>query len=114
MPLFRITEGWTGMLGPFTLKIDGVPFNLNTYTPTIVIRKPSGALVAAGGQVSVLNQGTNPGQVTYDPAPTDFAWESGRYTNAQIFTVRWKVTDSNNKVVYFPNGEPDEIEVYRG
>jgi hypothetical protein len=111
--LFSITAGWTGLLGPFTLRVDGAELDLSGMTVTPIIRRGSGALVTAGGVVTVLNQVTNKGQVTYAPVGTDFTWEDARYTINQTYQLRWKVVDGAQKTVYFPNGEPAEIAVYR-
>lgn len=110
--LFSIVAGWTGLLGPFTLKLAGVAFNLSGYTVELVLHTPMGASVPAGGTVSVLNQGTFPGQVTYAPVAGDFTFSSSGNLNPQRYKLHWKVTDGLGKVVYFPNVDGDEISVY--
>jgi hypothetical protein len=111
--LFSVAPGWTGILGPFTLKVDGEPINLSGMTVTPILRTASGALVTPTGIVEILDQNTNPGQVMYAPGEDDFVFECGCYATVQTCTIRWKVTDSADKVVYFPNGKPDSIAVYR-
>lgn len=114
MPLLSITEGWTGVLGPFTLRVDGAPLALTGFTVTMSLRNPAGMVVVAAGTVAVnANQVTNPGQLTYAPAATDFVFIPGTYGLSQIYKMHWKVVDGANKVIYFPSGAPDEIEVYR-
>lgn len=114
MPLLSITEGWTGTLGPFTLKVDGAPFNLDGLTVTLSLRDGSNALVTPGGTVTVApNQITNTGQVSYKPAAADFTFAAGLYGNVQTYKIHWKVVDGSGNVIYFPSGAPDEIEVYR-
>lgn len=111
--LLSVASGWTGRLGPFTLLADGVAVSLTGMTVTLVIRDPDGALVTPGGTVTVNpDQVANPGKVVYDPAATDFVWVSGGPAR-QPFQIRWKVVDGAGKVVYFPNGDADEISVYR-
>ena len=42
-------------------------------------------------------------------------WQTtgGIYPSPQAYRMRWEVKDVGGKVVFFPNGEPDVIEVYR-
>jgi len=103
--LLSIATGWTDTL-TFTLKADGTAVDLTGLTPTIVLHDPSGALVQTTGTVTVLNQTTNTGQVTYDPVANDFSL-AGKYA------VRWKVVDGAGAVVYFPNGAADTVVVYQ-
>lgn len=112
-PLFEITEGWTALLGPFTLRVDGVPIDLTGLTITLVMRRQSGTAVTPGGTIDILNQTTNKGQLTYTPVAADFVWESNLYTNAQTYQLHWKAVDGANKVAYFPSGYPSEIIVHR-
>lgn len=114
MPLLSLTEGWTGVLGPFTLRVDGVPLPLTGFTVTLQLRNAKGEVVTPGGTVTVdPDQGTNPGKVTYAPVAGDFVYASDLYGEAQIYKMHWKVVDGASKVIYFPNGAPDEIEIYR-
>lgn len=113
MPLLTIVEGWTGVLGPFTLKVDDVPLNLTGMTVTLILRRASGALVTPGGTIAVLNQSVYPGQVTYAPVETDFTFETVGYAIVQTYRMHWKVVDSAQKIVFFPNGEGDEVDVHR-
>jgi hypothetical protein len=110
--LLSIVSGWTGELGPFTLRVDGVPLNLTGLTVVPVLHDYAGVLIDHGGTVTVLNQTTNPGQVTYTPVATDFVFNSAGPTYRQAVSIRWKVTDVNNKMVFFPNKDLDYIGVY--
>jgi hypothetical protein len=115
--LFEVTEGWTGLLSPFTLNVvtAGVttPLVLTGLTVAAILRDASGTLVAAGGVVTPLNQVTNPGQVSYAPVATDFVFTGTGHTRRQSYTLHWKVTDGAGKIVFFPNGAADEVSVYR-
>lgn len=111
--LLSVVSGWTGLLGPFTLKVDGTPLNLTGYTVTLVVKTSLGVVVALGGTVALRNQTSFPGQVTYTPVATDFVWETGSTLERQPYTIHWKVVDGPGQIVYFPNGAADEISVYR-
>jgi hypothetical protein len=114
MPLFSVTEGWTEVLGPFSLAIEGVPFNLTGVTSiTLVLRRASGVLAPAGGVVTPLNQSTDPGKLQYAPVATDFVWEENLHTNEQTYKLHWKVVTAGGKVIFFPNGSPAEVSVHR-
>lgn len=114
IPLLSITSGWTALLGPFTLRVDGVAVSLTGYVVQPVVTDPWGVPVTLTGSSAVLNQITHPGQVTYTPAVTDFVYRYGYgLDRRQPYRLRWKVTDGAGKIVYFPNGDADEIGVYR-
>lgn len=111
--ILSLVEGWTGLLGPFTLKVDDVPFALTGFTVTLVLRDGDGNLITTGGTVNQLDQGTLPGQITYSPVATDFVFKTGRFLAATIYRMHWKVVDGDGKVVFFPNDESVQIEVHR-
>lgn len=114
MPLFSIVEGWTGILGPFILRTDGVPLNLTGFTLTLRLRNAAGAVVVPLGVITPdPNQVTNPGKVTYVPAAADFVFGALTLGPVELYKFHWKVVDGASKVVYFPSGAPDEVEVYR-
>lgn len=114
MALFSITEGWTGTLGPFTLKVDGVPFNLDGLTVTLKLRDGANALITPGGTITVdPDQIANTGQLRYKPGANDFTFSSALYGVVQTYKMHWKVVDGSGNVIYFPSGAPDEVEVYR-
>lgn len=111
--ILRITEGWTGQLGPFTLRVDGLPIDLSGKTVTIHLRNALGNAVAASGTLTVdPDQVTNKGKLTYTPAETDFVWVAGVYSNTQEYRIHFKVVSGASKT-FHPNGEPDVIEVHR-
>lgn len=111
--LLDIVEGWTQTIGPFTLKVNGAPINLTGFTITLSMHRASGAVVVPGGVITLLNQGTNPGQLTYTPVASDFIYEDNQYTIEQPYQLHWKVVDGASKVVYFPSGAPAIINVWR-
>jgi len=111
--ILSVVEGWTGLLGPFTLRADGNPIDLSGFTVAMILKDSFGNVVAHGGTVTVLNQITNPGQVTYEPVSTDFIFSPSGNTGRQPYTIRWKVTDGTGDVIYFPNNVADEIGVYK-
>lgn len=112
--LLSVVAGWTQTLGPFTLKVDGVAVDLTGFTVTLILHKPSGILLIPGGVVTVLNQTTNKGQVTYDPIATDFVFAADpSLGDEQLYAMHWKVVDGSGKIVFFPNVGADEIGVYK-
>lgn len=112
MALLTIVSGWTEALGPFTLRADGVAVDLTAFTVEAVIRNSLGTLVAAAGDVTVRDQVAHPGQVMYAPVATDFVHQSTGSKGVQAFRLHWRVTDGSGKIVFFPNGEAEVIDVY--
>ncbi len=110
--LQRITEGWTATMDAFTCLRDKTAFSLTGYTVTISIRDSDNTAITPAGTLTVLNQTTYPGQVTYAPHASDFARSTAIGDAREVFKVRIKVVDSNGKVAFFPNGAADEISVY--
>ena len=102
--LLELTEGWTGPL-PFTLKADGNPVDLTGMTVELILTDTNGSQVNTAGLVTVTT--ATSGLVAYAPARTDLT------ASGSPFAVRFKVTDGSAKVVYFPNGQADQIEVHR-
>lgn len=112
--LVEITEGWTGVLGPFTLRVDGTPLNLSGFTVALKLRNALGVAVTPGGTVTVNPDQTSfPGQVSYAPHANDFAFVTGVLGPISAYHFHWQVTDGNSRVIYFPSGAPDVIGVYR-
>lgn len=105
-PLFSIVEGWTGAL-PFTLLADGTAVDLTGLTVQIVLKGSDGTLVKdTTDGISVT--GTTSGQVSYSPSSSS----GDLFVVSQTpYKVRFRVTDSQLKKVYFPNDEEDLIEV---
>jgi hypothetical protein len=102
-------------MGPFTLRVNGTPLSLTGLTVEIVLRASGDftPIVAGGTVVPDPDQVTNPGKVYYDPAEEDFEWSTSIKVTSRIYYVHWKVTDFAGKVVFFPNGEADQIVVYQ-
>lgn len=111
--LFDLVEGWTGRLGPFTLKIDNAAIALTGFTVELKLRNLNGAVTPGGTVLVDADQVLNKGQVYYTPVAADFVFLSNGPSTRQTYQIHWKVTDITQKVVYFPNGEPDEIGVYK-
>ncbi len=109
MPLFKVTVGWTGVLGPFTLALNGNPVDLTGMTVELTLRRRAGS-VTPGGTTTPLNQTTNRGQVTYTPHANDFTMSGN--TPQETFLLHWKVTDGAGEVVFFPEGAPEEVTVF--
>lgn len=104
--LLEIVEGWTGELGPFTLKADGVAVDLTGLTVELVLKDRNGTAVTTTGDTRVHGTPTT-GQVYYRPDEDDM-------TNAlSPYTVHWKVTDGSGYSVFFPNGAADTLVVFK-
>lgn len=103
--LLGIKEGWTGEIGPFTLRANGAPFSLSGFTVSIVLTKADGTVVDSPGTVSKANQISFPGQVYFTPAAD--IWQA----SASPYSVSWRVVDGASKVEYFPNEASDQISV---
>lgn len=104
--LLEIVEGWTGELGPFTLKADGVAVDLTGMTVGLVLKKRAGETVSTLGNTRV-DDAPNTGRVYYAPDADDMVNALSPYT------VHWQVTDGVGKVVFFPNGAADTIVVFK-
>jgi hypothetical protein len=102
--LLDIVEGWTAELGPFTLKNDGGALNLTGLTVVPLIRDADQRLITFAG-TSEKDADQTTGRMYLTPTAADFKAARAPYT------LRWKVTDSDGKVVHYPNGEADTIEV---
>lgn len=110
----EIVEGWTGILGPYILKINGVPLSLTGLTVSLNLRNALNVVVVPGGTVTPdPDQVTNTGYVRYSPVAADFVFADGPYGVVQAYKMHWKVVDGAGKIVFFPSGAPDEIGVYR-
>lgn len=82
-------------------------------TVVLKLRNALGAVVVPTGTVDVRDQALYPGQVFYTPAASDFVFPASVYGAVHTYRTHWQVTDIAGKVVFFPNGAPDEIGVYR-
>jgi hypothetical protein len=106
MTLVEIVEGWTDEIGPFTLKADDVAVDLTGLTVELIIRSKNGALVETTSDARVDDDPTT-GQVYWTPDAADLSYADSPYA------IRWKVTDGDGNVVFFPSGAADHIKVYR-
>jgi len=109
--ILELCSGWTGILGPFTLRVDGAPINLSGYQVELLLRRGDWSLVAITGTVDVPDQGLFPGEVQFNPGTDDFTLTGSQ--TVQIYHMHWKVTDQNSKIIFFPNNEADQIRVYQ-
>jgi hypothetical protein len=101
--LTEVVEGWTGRL-TFSLLSDGAAFNGAGLTLTgLYITDTRGKAIDTSGDFGWLSAAA--GTVYYDPDQTDFVGGNGPYA------VRFEVTDGNGKVVFFPNGQAEQILV---
>lgn len=104
--LLDIVEGWTGEIGPFTLKADGTAVDLTGMTVELVLKDRSGTAVTTSGDTRVHGTPTT-GQVYYQPDAADMT------SAASPYSVHWKVTDGSGYVVFFPNSAADTIVVFK-
>ncbi len=91
-----LVEGWTGRIIE-TLKSNNSPINLTGMTAQLFLYDNTGAPFPYTGTAGVLAGSERYGKVYFDPAATDLLAIHSTYG------VRWKVTDGNGKVVWFPN-----------
>lgn len=112
--LDQVVEGWTALLGPYTIRLNGLPYDLTGYTVSLILHNAAGQEVIAGGSLIIdPDQLTNKGKVTYAPVADDFQLVSYRYTFVQNYQVHFRLVDSLGKVAFAPNGEGYVIEVAR-
>lgn len=101
--LTEVVEGWTKRL-TFTLLTDGVAFDGSGMTlSNLYLTDARGRQIDTTGDFGWVSAAA--GTVYYDPDATDFVAGAGPYK------VRYEVTDGAGKVVFFPNGQSDEIVV---
>lgn len=93
-----IREGWTERIR-YRLYRDGVVMDLSGMTVTLVGQTILGATKTFTGTVGVADPST--GVVYLDPDVTDLL------ESESPLQVRWKVVDSNSKVIYFPRLSPE-------
>ena len=105
-PLLSIVEGWTGAL-PFTLLADGSAVDLTGMTVQIVLKGSDGTVCKDTSSVVTVTSSTG-GLVEY--APSSSSGDLFVASRTQ-YRVRFRVTDSLTKIVYFPNDEEELIEV---
>lgn len=103
--LYDVAEGWTKRL-TFTLKLNGAAFDGTGYTmQNLIVRAHTGRLVSTTGKFGWATQAS--GIAYFDPGAGDLKADESPYT------VRFQVRDGSSKDVFFPNGEPDEIKVWK-
>lgn len=105
--LLEIVEGWTGRLGPFVARADGVGVNLTGMTVTAMLRgRGQTTYMDTVGDVVLDNQTTNPGGWFFDPDAADFLQAESPYS------LRLRVVDGAAKTVFFANAvQPDTVGV---
>lgn len=102
--LTEIVEGWTGRL-TFVLKEDGAAMNGTGITVSALdIIDKEGTVVNTAGDFGWVTAAA--GTVYYDPDAADFTADKSPYR------VRYQLTDASGKVVWHPDGKPDQILVH--
>jgi uncharacterized phiE125 gp8 family phage protein len=102
MPELKLVEGHTGVIDE-TLKSNGVAVNLTGMTVELVLQMAVGSLVDTAGNVTVPTPAA--GLVRYSPGAADLIALDTPHV------ARWKVTDGNGKVVFFPSDAGEIWEV---
>lgn len=97
-----IREGWTERIR-YQLFRDGVAIDLSGMSVALVGQVITGSAKTFAGTVGVDTPAT--GIVYLDPAPGDLV------ESESPLQLRWKVTDSTGKVVYFPRLTPEQWTV---
>lgn len=96
MKPIHIVEGWTDPLD-FKLRIDGETFDASGSDVELILRDKDGNLIDLGGTVSWADEAESTAR--YAPASDDFDADLSPYY------ARWKVTDIDSKVSFFPTGQ---------
>jgi hypothetical protein len=102
----EVVEGWTGRLA-WQLTLNGAAVDADAADLTLselFLTGRDGTVVATDGDFGWLVAAD--GTVYYLADADDFV------ANKSPYRIRWKVTDADGKVVFFPNAEPDEIVVH--
>ncbi len=92
-----LVEGFTGRIRD-TLKLNNAAVDL-TGMSVDLLAFSQGTEITLAGTSGIETPGS--GLVYFDPDPTDLVY------SRNPLQVRWKVTDQNNKVVFFPSGPAD-------
>jgi uncharacterized phiE125 gp8 family phage protein len=98
----KLVEGHTGVIDE-TLKSNGEAVNLTGMTVELVLQTALGALVDTAGDVTVPTPAE--GVVRYTPDAADLL------ATQTPHVARWKVTDGNGRVVFFPSDAGEVWEV---
>ena len=106
--LTEIVEGWTGAL-PFRLDADDVPVDLTGMTIKIVVADCHRRVVLDTTAGLTDTGATTGGIVAFAPSSSS---ASLLVTTYSPYRVRFRVTDSVGKVVFFPNGTEYLLQVH--
>lgn len=106
-----IVEGWTAEVGPFTLKADGVAIDLTGFIASQIL-----ALVRKVGETTYVPT-TGDMRIDDDPATGKVYWSPDAIDfptgSFGTYEFRFKVTDGDGKVAFFPNGAAQQIRVFK-
>ena len=94
----NLTPGWTEDID-YILAVDGTAQDLTDMTVAMIARDSEDTLLTLAGAVSVVD--ASAGQVRFSPAAADIIVAN------QPYRIRFKVTDTESKIAYFPNKEPE-------
>jgi hypothetical protein len=94
-----LVEGWTEPIR-YQLTADGAVDDYTNMTVALVAHDKHGTALALAGSVNWSDATT--GIVVYSPDAADLL-----RINSPM-RIRWRVTDTDDKVAYFPNSEPEE------
>lgn len=94
-----LVEGWTGGID-YTLKADDTAYDLTGCSVQIVAYDKNNTLLTLTGSMSIVSAVA--GSVRFSPGAGDILASNSK------MHVRFKVTRSDSKIVFFPNGEPEE------
>lgn len=104
MLITEVVEGWTGRL-TFQLEKNGANLVGTGLTVTALdLVACDNTVIDTAGDFGWDDEAG--GIAYYDPDASDFQAAKSPYR------VRYQVTDGGGKVVWFPNGKPDEIRVH--
>jgi hypothetical protein len=87
---------------------DGAAVLIQAMTVELILEKSDGTEIDTSTKVTNLDDATedNKGKVKYEPAAEDLVAAGGNYY------LRWRVTDGDGKVAFWPNGEAARLKVY--
>ncbi len=104
MQLDEYCEGWTSPI-EYTLEHNGESFSAAGMTPGMVLRDKDGNAITFTGTVEWADETES--KIRFNPASTDFDADLSPYT------LRWKVTDTEGKIAYYPQGKAIILRIYR-
>ena len=91
-------QGWTSRI-KYTVYTDGAVQDLTAMSVQLVAYDRTDSPVSFVGTVGIATPAS--GLVYFDPSDTDLLKSKSPYS------IRWKVTDSNGRVAFFPSGAPE-------